>query len=65
MGSVSEILSLFKEQLNNQIKAIVQDQGFNNQGYGFAYWYFRNIRAMGDIEAKEQICDGGGDLGMV
>jgi hypothetical protein len=64
MSGASEILSLFKEQLNNQIKAIVKDQGFNNEGYGFAYWYFRNIRQMGDIEAKEQICDGGGDLGI-
>lgn len=64
MSSVPEILSLFKEQLNNQIKTIVKDQGFDNESYGFAYWYFRNIREMADIEAKEQICDGGGDLGI-
>jgi hypothetical protein len=55
---------LFKEQLNNQIKSIVKEQGFENEGYGFAYWYFRNIRGMADIEAKDQICDGGGDLGI-
>lgn len=64
MSGATEILSLFKEQLNNQIKVIVRDQGFDNEGYGFAYWYFRNIRGMADIEAKDQICDGGGDLGI-
>jgi hypothetical protein len=64
MADAPEILSLFKEQLNNQIAAIVKDQGFENAGYGFAYWYFRNIGGKNDIEAKEQICDGGGDLGI-
>lgn len=59
-----EILALFKEQLGNQISNIVKQQSFENSGYGFAYWYFRNIGKMTDIEAKEQICDGGGDLGI-
>ncbi len=61
---VPEILNLFKEQLANQISAIVERQAFDNDGYGFAYWYFQNIGGMTDIEAKEQICDGGGDLGI-
>lgn len=61
---VPEILSLFKEQLGNQITAIVKEQAFNSDGYGFAYWYFRHINGMTDIESKEQICDGGGDLGI-
>jgi hypothetical protein len=61
---VPEILNLFKEQLNNQVESFVNKQGFENSGYGFAYWYFRNIGRMTDIEAKEQICDGGGDLGI-
>lgn len=64
MSDIPEILSLFKEQLNNQITAIVKDQEFENAGYGFAYWYFRHIGGMTDIEAQEQICDGGGDLGI-
>lgn len=64
MNDVPEILNLFKEQLNNQITAIVNDQDFQNSGYGFAYWFFRHIGNMTDIEAKEQICDGGGDLGI-
>ncbi|MCX2784008.1 AIPR family protein [Microbulbifer thermotolerans] len=64
MSKVSEILSLFKEQLNNQIKAFVDGESFENEGYGFAYWYFRNIRSMTNIEAKDQICDGSGDLGI-
>lgn len=63
-NDVPEILNLFKEQLGNQISAIVKAQTFDNEGYGFAYWYFQNIRGMTDIEAKEQICDGGGDLGI-
>lgn len=61
---VPEILNLFKEQLSNQVDLLVREQGFENSGYGFAYWYFRQIRRMTDIEAKEQICDGGGDLGV-
>jgi len=64
VNDVPEILNLFKEQLGNQIAAIVKEQSFENEGYGFAYWYFRNVRGMTDIEAKEQICDGGGDLGI-
>lgn len=63
-NDVPEILNLFKEQLGNQVSAIVEKQGFENDGYGFAYWYFQNIGGMTDIEAKEQICDGGGDLGI-
>jgi hypothetical protein len=63
-NDVPEILSLFKEQLANQISTIVEQQAFDNDGYGFAYWYFQNIGGMTDIEAKEQICDGGGDLGI-
>jgi hypothetical protein len=63
-NDVPEILNLFKEQLGNQISAIVKKQAFDNDGYGFAYWYFKNIGDMTDIEAKEQICDGGGDLGI-
>lgn len=59
-----EILSLFKEQLNNQVAKIVKEQSFDTHGYGFAYWYLRNVCGMTDIEAKEQICDGGGDLGI-
>jgi len=47
-----EILSLFKEQLNNQVASIVAAQSFETQGYGFAYWYLRNIGGMTDIEAK-------------
>jgi hypothetical protein len=63
-NNVPEILNLFKEQLANQISAIVEEQEFGNDGYGFAYWYFKHIGGMTDIEAKEQICDGGGDLGI-
>ena len=62
--STPEILSLFKEQLNNQVSNIVKSQSFDTQGYAFAYWYLCNIGGMTDIEAKEQICDGGGDLGI-
>lgn len=64
MNAAPAILALFKEQLGNQISNIVKEQSFENSGYGFAYWYFRNIGRMTDIEAKEQICDGGGDLGI-
>ncbi|MEM9355477.1 MAG: AIPR family protein [Pseudomonadota bacterium] len=62
--NIPEILNLFKEQLSNQVDSLVKDKGFENSGYGFAYWYFRHIGRMTDIEAKEQICDGGGDLGV-
>lgn len=62
--NIPEILNLFKEQLNNQITTIVTTQSFDTQGYGFAYWYLCNVGGMTDIEAKEQICDGGGDLGI-
>ncbi|MEM7704471.1 MAG: AIPR family protein [Pseudomonadota bacterium] len=63
-GEAPEILNLFKEQLGNQIAAIVEAEEFNDDGYGFAYWYFRNVLGMTEIEAKEQICDGAGDLGI-
>lgn len=63
-NATPEILALFKEQLGNQISSIVKEQAFDNNGYGFAYWYFRNVGRMTDIEAKDQICDGGGDLGI-
>lgn len=63
-NAAPEILGLFKEQLGNQIDTIVKEQSFDNAGYGFAYWYFRHIGRMTDIESKEQICDGGGDLGI-
>ena len=61
---IPEILRLFKEQLSNQVASIVKSHSFDTHGYGFAYWYLCNIGGMTDIEAKEQICDGGGDLGI-
>jgi hypothetical protein len=61
---IPEILKLFKEQLSNQVSSIVDVHSFDTQGYGFAYWYLCNIGGMTDIEAKEKICDGGGDLGI-
>lgn len=64
VSKTPEILKLFKEQLSNQVNSIVKEKSFDTQGYGFAYWYLRNIGGMTDIEAKEQICDGGGDLGI-
>ena len=63
-NKIPEILKLFKEQLSNQVSTIVKMHLFDTQGYGFAYWYLCNIGGMTDIEAKEQICDGGGDLGI-
>lgn len=63
-NDIPEILALFKEQLNNQVATIVATHSFATQGYGFAYWYLCNIGGMTDIEAREKICDGGGDLGI-
>lgn len=62
--TIPEILHLFKGQLDNQINNIVKENSFLTQGYGFAYWYLRNVCGLTDIEAKENICDGGGDLGI-
>lgn len=64
MTAIPEILKLFKEQLANEIKGIVRQHDFNTDGYGFAYWYFKHVKAMTDIESAEQICDGGSDLGI-
>jgi len=64
MSEAPEILKLFKEQLTNEIKSIVAQQGFGTEGYGFAYWFFKHVKSMTDIESAEQICDGGSDLGI-
>ena len=58
------MLKLFKEQLGNQIPAIRKSLGLDTDGEAFGYWFFKNILVETDQSSKDQICEGGGDLGI-
>lgn len=62
--SNQSLLDLFKEQLKNQIPVIKSSLSLDTEGEAFAYWYFKHVLDSTDQEAKDMICEGGGDLGI-
>jgi len=60
----SPLITLFKEQLENESLSIAQSLGLSKRGDYLIWWYFRKLFGLSDTEISEIVCDGGNDLGI-
>lgn len=60
----SPLITLFKEQLENESLSIAQSLGLSKRGDYLIWWYFRKLFGLSDADISEIVCDGGNDLGI-
>ena len=58
------LVKLFKEQLENESKAIADQLGLLKRGDFLIWWYFQKLIGLEASETEEIICDGAADLGI-
>lgn len=64
MVSAKAYLSLFKEQLVNQVPEMRKKYGFQTDGEAFGFWFLHKAMGYSEADADDVLCDGGGDLGI-
>lgn len=57
------LLTLFKEQLENECRSLVEDRELNRGG-ALIHWYFGRILGFNESEIEEVFCDASNDLGI-
>lgn len=58
------LIQLFKEQLENESKAIAVERGLAKRGDHLIWWYFRRLIGLNDSDIEEFITDGYDDYGI-
>lgn len=58
------LIQLFKEQLENESKAIAEERGLTKRGDRLIWWYFRRLLGLKDSDIEEFITDGYDDYGI-
>lgn len=58
------LIPLFKEQLENESKAIAVERSLKKRGDYLIWWYFRRLMDLKDAEIEEFITDGYDDYGI-
>jgi hypothetical protein len=61
---MSTIISLFKEQLENESKALASANNLQKRGDFLIWWYFTRLVGLTPAEIEEIVCDGAADLGI-
>jgi len=64
MVSQNPLITLFKEQLENESTGIAGDLNLQKRGDYLIWWYFLKLHSMKPDEIAEIVCDGGNDLGI-
>lgn len=64
MSTISPLISLFKEQLENESQAIATERDLLKRGDFLTWWYFRRLLSLEDTRIEEILCDGPNDLGI-
>jgi hypothetical protein len=64
MRHQNPLVSLFKEQLENESAALEGQYGLHRRGDLLIWWYFLRIDELEDTTIEEICCDGGNDLGI-
>ena len=62
--SDSPLITLFKEQLENESNMIAKNLELSKRGDYLIWWYFKQLLGLDDSEISEIVCDGGNDLGI-
>jgi AIPR protein len=60
----SPIVSLFKEQLENESRKLAAANNLEKRGDFLIWWYFERLVGLSSAEIEEVICDGSADLGV-
>jgi hypothetical protein len=60
----SPIITLFKEQLENESSALAKSNHLERRGDYLIWWYFTRLVGLRESEIEEIVCDGGSDLGI-
>ena len=60
----SPLISLFKEQLENELKTIATDYALSKRGDFLIWWYFSKLIGLIQSKIEEVVCDGAADLGI-
>jgi AIPR protein len=58
------LVALFKEQLENESRAIAESRGLEKRGDFLTWWYFLKLPGLRPEEIEEIVCDGFNDLGI-
>ena len=58
------LISLFKEQLENESKAIAETRGLEKRGDYLVWWYFLKLPGLSPEAIEEVVCDGFNDQGI-
>lgn len=58
------LIKLFKEQLENESRAIAERRGLIKRGDFLIWWYFQKLVGLDDAKIAEVVCDGSQDLGI-
>lgn len=58
------LISLFKEQLENESKAIAGTRGLEKRGDYLVWWYFLKLPGLSPEAIEEVVCDGFNDQGI-
>ena len=64
MTQTNPLVSLFKEQLENESSGFADEYGLEKRGDLLTWWYFLRIEELDNTEVSEITCDGGNDLGI-
>jgi hypothetical protein len=63
-GIAVALIHLFKEQLENESKAIAAERGLTKRGDLVIWWYFRRLVGLDDADILEAVTDGFDDYGI-
>jgi hypothetical protein len=64
MSNRDSLLSLFKEQLENESGSIAKDRNLDKRGDFLIWWYFLKLWKLPTSDVEEALCDDGNDLGL-
>jgi hypothetical protein len=64
MSSRNPLLTLFREQLENEARAVASQHELLRRGDALIWWYFSRLTRLSADEIAEVVCDGSNDLGI-
>lgn len=64
MQEKSPIITLFKEQLENESSSLASAHQLTHRGDYLIWWYFTRLIGLEPIQIAEIVCDGAADLGI-
>jgi hypothetical protein len=64
MNAKSPLITLFKEQLENESRTLATANNLQKRGDFLIWWYFAKVVGLESPQIEEIVCDGSSDLGI-